>query len=347
MIRYVEQVWQTLLTLSPWLLIGLIVAGLLHLFVDDKIVDKHLGAKGGFMSVLKAVMLGVPLPLCSCGVIPAAIGIKKQSAGNAASIGFLISTPQTGVDSIMVSGSMLGLPFALFKVFAAFVTGIIGGSLVHIFDEKADPVQQEKTSCCCGKGEEKQPKTIIEFFHFVIGVLLAEIWKWLVFGILISAAISTWLPADYFQSTPISHPLAAMLIMLVISLPMYVCATASVPVAAALVHAGLPTGAALVFLMAGPASNIATMGAIYRSFGKKNLIIYLLTIITGSMLFGWFFDFVIPHTKVAMTHHHGEETSIVAITAAIILLSMIGYLAVKEIRGFFKKEAKSCCHKDD
>ncbi|MCF7855135.1 MAG: permease, partial [Candidatus Pacebacteria bacterium] len=250
MIDYLSLAWQVTRQLAPWLLFGALVAGLLHVLLPPNFVQRHLG-KGNFKNIVKASLFGVPMPLCSCGVIPAAIGLKKDGASDSATMGFLISTPQTGVDSIMVSAAFLGLPFALFKVVSAFVTGLIGGTITNIgISEKqraGTPAADKKESAPC----RTISTCIRNLLEFAVNELLYPVWKWIAVGILISAAISFFLPENALAEKAWATGLAGMFLMLLISLPLYVCATASVPIVASLVHAGMPTGAALVFLMAG------------------------------------------------------------------------------------------------
>lgn len=314
---YLNNVWDICLELAPWLLVGAALSGLLHGFLPKGFVRRHLS---GRMGVLKAVALGVPLPLCSCGVIPAGLGLKKDGASDGAAVGFLIATPQTGVDSMLVSASFLGWPFALFKVAAAAVTGIVGGLLT----DRGLPEQQVEPEP--DPGPRPTAKQMLE--HSL--EMIQNIWGWLSIGVLASAALTTFLPPDALTSLSAGGGLLAMGAALLISLPLYVCATASVPIAAALVAAGLPTGAALVFLMAGPATNIATLGAVYRTLGKTPLIVYLSTIIGGSVLFGLLFDDLIP--VQAMVHGGHEHAGPVAIASAVLLLGMLAWFAVSDAR---------------
>jgi uncharacterized membrane protein YraQ (UPF0718 family)/copper chaperone CopZ len=335
---FFANVWGVMMSLSLWLLVGLIFAGALRIWVPDDFVKKHLGRKRGFLSVLKAVVFGVPMPLCSCGVIPAALGVKKQGAGDGAALGFLISTPQTGMDSIMVSASLLGFPFALFKVFSAFLVGLIGGGWAYLLDSgKVGRGAVEENAIISGKSAERK---LGDVFEFAVDDLLAGIWKWLLAGVFVSAAITTWLPENFFRDYLPESDLAAMLIVLLISLPMYVCATASVPIAASLVYAGMPTGAALVFLMAGPASNVATIGAVYRAFGLKKLMIYLVSIVIGSVLCGMLFQWVLPvdlappPLDAASKNAHGllELAAAVILSGLMARFALIGMLG--KLRGF-------------
>jgi uncharacterized membrane protein YraQ (UPF0718 family)/copper chaperone CopZ len=275
-------------------------------------------------------MIGVPMPLCSCGVIPAGIGLREDGASRGSAIGFLISTPQTGVDSILVSASFLGWPFALFKVGSAALTGFIGGWMTDrlVPDEVALEMGENAAS-------GKAPRNLSAMVEHGLD-LLRSIWHWLVIGILVSAAIDVFVPDQALSGIGAYGILAAALATLVISLPLYVCATASVPIAAALVASGLPTGAALVFLMAGPASNVATMGAVYRSFGARTLAIYLSTVIVGSVGLGVTFDWLLGSAAVsgALSMSH-ESAGWWAILSVVIVLTLILYFAVQDTLGWW------------
>ncbi|SDN32624.1 hypothetical protein SAMN04488516_101406 [Desulfonauticus submarinus] len=331
-----QNLWITTTALSLWLFVGLLMAGLLHILVPDNFIIKHLGHEKGILSVIKAVLLGVPMPLCSCGVIPAALGIKKQGAGDGAAIGFLISTPQTGIDSIMVSASLLGLPFAIFKVISAFFIGIIGGIWAFIASSSTPSSLLIPISTNSITSEQKKEK-LQELFNFAINDLLKSIWKWLVVGLIISALISTFLPKNFFYAYLSNNIFLSMLIVLIISLPMYVCSTASVPIAASLVAAGMPPGAALVFLMAGPATNVATLGAVYKSFGVKKLFIYLSSIISGSLLAGILFNSVIPVEKIQDVILNNHTPSIIEVISAIILIAFILKFIFEDLQKYIKK----------
>lgn len=317
-------IWQVLLELAPWLLVGTAVAGLLHVLVPKSLVRRQLT---GRWAAARAVVVGVPMPLCSCGVIPAGLGLKKDGASDGAAIGFLISTPQTGVDSILVSASFLGWPFALFKVAAAAVTGVAGGMLTDRFGaagrERAELPQP------AADRQERRTRLAEGWTHGI--QLLRSIWRWLVFGIVVSAAIGVFVPPDALAGFGRLGSLGAALAVLAVSLPLYVCATASVPIAAALVASGMPTGAALVFLMAGPATNVATIGAVFRGFGRRALAVYLATIIVGSVGFGVLFDFVLSGDAAAgMAHAHRPAWW--ATASALALVALLAYFAAEDLR---------------
>jgi uncharacterized protein len=317
-------IWSILLELAPWLLLGALIAGLLHVVVPTGIVKSKFT---GFSGVVRAVLLGVPLPLCSCGVIPAGLGLKKDGASDGAAIGFLVSTPQTGVDSVLVSASFLGWPFAVFKVFSAAVTGLIAGGLAEAASASAAPQTE-------GQAVASEANEQLGLIAHALDVL-SSIWRWLVFGVLVSAGIEYAVPPAGLSYLDVPVWVAS-LVALLVGLPLYVCATASVPIAASLVTAGLSPGAALVFLMAGPATNVATIGAIYRTLGARNLGIYLSVIIVGSIGFGMLFDFLIaPSTVMMRSHEH--EAGWVAVLSAWVLVALFGWFAVRDARSFISR----------
>jgi uncharacterized membrane protein YraQ (UPF0718 family) len=317
-----QSIWAVLLDLAPFLLIGMVVAGVLHVALPGRFV--RLQFKGRF-GVVKAVLFGVPLPLCSCGVIPAGLGLRKDGASRGATVGFLISTPQTGVDSILVSASFLGWPFALFKVAAAAVTGLFGGWLADAVggDAEAGEPQASTEDRPGGRGLRDMLDHALD--------IVRTIWVWIVVGVVASALITTWVPASVFESVTGSGPVIPVLLALVVSLPLYVCATASVPIAAALVAGGFPPGAALVFLMAGPATNLATIGAIRRFLGGRTLAAYLVAIVGGSVGLGVAFDFLLDVSPAMAEHTHGAA-SWWKIGSAIVLLLLLGWFALEDLR---------------
>jgi len=316
-----------LLDLAPFLLLGMAVAGVLHIALPDRFVHRQLR---GRLGVVKAVLLGVPLPLCSCGVIPTGFGLRRDGASRGATVGFLISTPQTGVDSILVSASFLGWPFALFKLAAAAVTGVAGGFLADAVGGggEANEVSDASPGATTGRGWREMVSHALE--------ILRTIWRWVVVGIVVSALITTFVPEDAFRAVAGSGPWIPVLLALLVSLPLYVCATASVPIAAALVAGGFPAGAALVFLMAGPATNVATIGAIRRLLGGRTLAVYLSTIVGGSVGLGWAFDFLIDAAPVRLAHEHAGG-SWWKVASAGVLLVLLARFALEDLRALLDR----------
>jgi hypothetical protein len=351
-VQLLSEAWTVTLELAPWLLVGLAIAGALHVVAPKDLVRRSFRGRGG---VVRAVAVGVPLPLCSCGVIPVALGLKRDGAGVGPAVGFLISTPQTGVDSILVTASLLGWPLALWKVFVALVTGLLGGWLADAVDRSAepDPAPPPRLPALTLPVLQEAPVAAPAASRWVAGwrhadELLASMWGWLVVGVLISAALTTWLPTDPLAGLAQYGTLAAMGAALGVSLPLYVCATASAPIAAALAHAGLPLGAVLVFLMAGPATNAATILAVRRGLGWRALAIYLGTIIAGSMLGGVAFerlgaagwiDASLPHAPHGPHNHtHGAWWQV---ASALALTVWVARLAILDARRLLPRAGKA------
>jgi uncharacterized membrane protein YraQ (UPF0718 family)/copper chaperone CopZ len=333
--------WNIILELAPWLLLGMIIAGLLHGLLPKDFSKKQLRGNSG---VLKAVGLGVPLPLCSCGVIPAGLGLKKDGASDGASMAFLISTPQTGVDSILVASSFLGWPFAFFKLGSAAAMGLAGGWITQFFGGSSPEIEEEPAA------HGSETRSLTDMIAHGLD-LIRTIWGWLLFGILASAAITLYVPNAVFEGIEAQGTIVACFAVLVISLPLYVCATASVPMAAAMVAGGMPPGAALVFLMAGPASNMATIGAVYKGFGGRNLAIYLGTIGFGSMGLALAFEQLIDPASVrtALTAagmngmHHSAGLAMThgstwwEFASGIVLVGLLLFFAFEDTLRMFRR----------
>jgi uncharacterized membrane protein YraQ (UPF0718 family)/copper chaperone CopZ len=282
--------------MSPFLLFGFFVAGLLSVLVKPETVERHLGGRG-FLQVFKAAVFGVPLPLCSCGVIPVAASLRRHGASAGATTSFLISTPQTGVDSIMVTLSLLGPVFAVFRPVVAFTSGILGGALVNLFGYEKGASVEEHPTCtaeCCS-GVENGRGGLLRGVRYGFISLPRDIHRALVVGILIAGAISAAVPRDFFASV-LGGGILSMLVMMAVGIPVYVCATASVPIAAALIMKGVSPGAALVFLMTGPATNAATITTVWRIMGKRIAGIYLATVAASALGAGLLLDAVIRGT---------------------------------------------------
>lgn len=293
--------------MSPYLLLGLFFAGLLKVFLPDSFINKYL-QKRNTKSVVNATILGIPLPLCSCGVLPTGISLYKNGASKGATNAFLTSTPQTGVDSILVTYAMLGLPMAIIRPIVALVSGVFSGIVTNKVT-KNESTEEEKHSISCSNIPQKKNWTqkIKEVFTYAFFTFLSDIAKWLVIGTLIAATISVVLPDDFFADYIPNSVLGIGLILLV-SMPLYICATASVPIAAILMSKGISAGAILVFLMAGPATNAASFTLIGKALGKRSLLSYLITIIISAVSFGLLVDAFLPKNWFEI--HHFSHTHI-------------------------------------
>jgi uncharacterized protein len=344
LIRFGLEVWTLLTELAPYLFLGAGIATLLKFGLPQGFITSQMG-RPTLGSVVKSVFLGVPMPLCSCGVIPAAIGLKKSGASNGAVVGFMISTPQTGADSLLISASFLGWPLALFMLAVTFVSGLVGGLLVHWlapFDqgrEKAPDFQDQAT--CAISAAPTGPRWQ-RWFRYATEELIGGVYRYLILGILVSAVISLAVPPNYFSAFPALRGILGMLAVLLIAVPMYVCSNGSVPIVASLIQAGLPVGSALVFLMAGPATNVATIGAVLRSLGIRVMAIYLGTILVMSVLAGLLFQTLwgtLTLQHVALHQHTGGMGLVWILSALsavflVVLLLKWSYLDVRNwLRG--------------
>lgn len=277
--------------MSPYLLLGFLLAGLMHAFIPGRVYSRYL-AQPTMGSVLRAALFGIPLPLCSCGVIPTAMSLRREGASKGAVTSFLIATPQTGVDSIMATYSLMGLPFALVRPLAALVTAVLGGGLGNA----AEP--HEATPAAALTPVETADHRASGFFprllqalHYGYVAMMEDIGKWLVLGLVAAGLITVLVPGEAFQVFQ-GNTFASMLLVLAIAMPMYLCATGSIPVAVALMLKGLTPGAALVLLMAGPACNFASMLVVRKVLGVRTLVVYLGSIILGAVAFGFLVDYL-------------------------------------------------------
>lgn len=306
---YVLSFWHLLCEMAPYLLLGFFIAGLLQAFVPRSMFSRHL-ASNDWKSVVKAALFGIPLPLCSCGVIPTTAALRREGASKGAATSFLIATPQTGVDSIMATYSVLGPAFAIIRPLAALVTSFFGGVLVNKLDggEEWKGNAETETEECCGEGcschshEDKgsfaaRMKSALNY-GFV--EMLQDVGKWLFIGLLIAALITVAVPAQFFELFS-GNTLLSMALVLLAAIPMYLCATGSIPIAVSLMLKGLSPGTALVMLMAGPASNAASILVVRKIMGRKTLMIYLASIILGSVLCGLAMDYLMPREWFALS----------------------------------------------
>ncbi len=290
MSEYIKPLIDLLNEMSPYLLLGFLIAGILHEFVPQKIYSQQL-SKNNLRSVILAALFGVPLPLCSCGVIPTAMSLRREGASKGATTSFLISTPQTGIDSIIATASLLGLPFAIIRPVVAFITAIAGGYIVNRCDKTTD--RSEESARHTQKSQKGFLKKCLDALKYGFVEMLQDIGKWIIIGLIIAGVITVFLPDDFFIQYS-NYPIINMLLVMLIAIPMYLCATGSIPIAAALMLKGLSPGAALVLLMAGPATNMAAILVINKVLGRKTLILYLLTIIAGAFGFGLITDYMLP-----------------------------------------------------
>ena len=423
--------------MAPFLLLGFLLAGILHVWVPQSLYVPKI-SKPTFKSSLLAALFGIPLPICSCGVIPTAVALRKEGASKGASVSFLISTPATGVDSILATYSLLGLPFAILRPVAAFVSSLFGGLLTnfvtkneakedlskivepechcccehkehkehhaeehccchehdehkhdehccchehdeheheehccchehdeHEHDEhccchKHDEhehdehccsghnINEEKCECCCSSSELTGSRTLMQkvadTFSYGFGSLLKEISRWLLIGLVLGALIAAFVPDELFVGLR-EYPVLCMFAVLLISMPMYTCSTGSIPLALALMDKGLPPGAALVLLMAGPATSIASMVVVGKSFGKRTLFAYLFSIALGAFVFGFIVDHFMMDTFLGtIVAESSEITSECLCWFDYACAAILAALILKGLLPTKKKSNCSCSH---
>jgi len=293
-----KEIWMLFIEMSPYLILGFGLAGVLHVIIPKEKVFKHLSGKG-ILSIIKASIFGLPLPLCSCGVIPVAAHLRKNGASKLSTLSFLISTPTTGIDSLLATYSLLGLLFAIIRPIAALVTSILSGIIGLFFLKNNQEDIQHKVfngfSCnICNIKTIHSHSTrdkIKRAFIYGFSELIIDIRKWLIIGILIGGIIGYLVPSNIFGEYILKKEIAYLL-MLFLSIPIYVCATGSIPIAASLIAKGITPGAVLVFLIAGPATNTTTISFVWGKLGKKILFIYLFSIIFISVIFGLIIDYI-------------------------------------------------------
>ncbi|RKY24696.1 MAG: hypothetical protein DRP83_07265 [Planctomycetota bacterium] len=319
------QFWLVLGEMAPYLLFGFFVAGVLSVFISPELVDRHLGG-GGLWPIFKASAFGVPLPLCSCGVIPVATSMRKHGASRAATTAFLISTPQTGVDSILATFSLLGPVLAIYRPLAALLSGILGGVVVSATEKDAapnsEPIHDKCTDACCEGKETKSRMAQAISYGFV--TLPRDVARPLLLGLAIAAILSALVPSDYFSQLVPPGPLQILLLMLV-GVPIYICATASIPIAAGLILAGVSPGAAFALLMTGPATNAATLATIWKIMGRRTCLIYLGTMLVAALLGGLLLDHIITIDQVKSAMHQGWVPAWLKSASAGLLLLLLGY----------------------
>lgn len=391
--------WHLFLLSAPWLMLGLFIAGLLNVYLPANFLNRHLG-KEGLWTTVKAAFIGAPMPLCSCGVIPAAIGLRRAGASKSATTAFLVSTPETGVDSVSVSYVLLGPFMAVIRPIAAVCSAIMAGVLVGKDSElhqhqntASDEKDSESTSCCSSKqpeptasccskeastkptqsccsskesqptqepqhscatekaapsqksccGTEQSTKAVESRFSklkravsFSCNKLLEDTMIWLMIGLFFAALVQTYVPESYLSQW--GNGILAMLVVILISIPMYICATASTPIAAGLLLSGVSPGAVLVFMLAGPATNIATLGVVGKELGKRAVFAYLIGVIGTALAFGFLTDYLVAQYGFVVAPMMGEEHEVLphwlslgaGIVLAILMLRLLLKMVLKK-----------------
>ncbi|MFM1571280.1 MAG: SO_0444 family Cu/Zn efflux transporter [Porticoccaceae bacterium] len=316
---------------APWLLMGFTVAGIMKVFIPSELLAKHLG-EPGLMATVKAALLGAPLPLCSCGVIPAALGLRRSGASKAATTSFLISTPETGVDSVTVSYAMLGPFMAVIRPIAAISTAITAGLLVG--KDTDEPISTAPIKSCCAVNsptdanqQESLQSRLKASFQFTFVDLIRDISLWLLIGLGMAALVKAYIPTEFLAQW--GDGFMAFVVMALIGVPMYICALASTPIAAGLLFSGVSPGATLVFMLVGPATNIASIGLVKRELGNRALAAYLGSVVGVGFAFGYLTNYLAAQWNIdflAQTQTaHAMLNTPLATGSAVLLAGLMIY----------------------
>ncbi len=342
----ITECWKLFAASAPFVIFGLFVAGIIRAFLSPGFISRHLG-ENSIVSVMKSAFMGVPLPVCSCGVIPVAMGLRKQGAGRGATTAFLISTPETGVDSIAITYALLDPVMTVLRPLAALVSAVSAGAAVMLLPEKPAAPETAQLNGCCGQdqcgcaqnpaeacesiqqaGQSGPYARIREGLTFSFRDLLADMGVLLLIGFVIAGTISYCIP-DGFIERNLGAGIKPMLIMLAAGMPVYVCATASTPIVAALALKGLSPGAALVFLLAGPATNAATITVVARLMGKSVAAVYVGVIAVMSLCLGICVNYLYGLFALDITNwvsvQHDSGAGVLSVCAAVLLLGLIAY----------------------
>ncbi|MCF2947537.1 SO_0444 family Cu/Zn efflux transporter [Paraglaciecola aquimarina] len=330
---------------APYLLLGMWVAGLINQFVPKTWIDKSLGQDS---SVVTAALIGAPLPLCSCSVIPVAMGIRRSGASKASTASFLVATPETGVDSLGITYALMGPIMTIARPIAAIFSAITTGMLIKNFGtQEAQNIHQQKSEpakkSCCGHAKPKPEsfgQKLKSSFVFGFGQLLRDFMLWFLIGIGFAALVATYVPTNYI--TDYAQGIGAMLLVVLISIPMYICATASTPIAVALLMSGITPGAALVFMLTGPATNIATLMVIKKELGKRELGIYLVGIIVSALFAGLLLDYLFGQFNWQLDLSHGQHSDMIGLFYQTCAWILAGLILIQFLKNYgFKKHANS------
>lgn len=342
---------------APYMLFGLAVGGMLKIFLSAEYVAKHLG-NGRFSSVLKASLFGIPIPLCSCGVLPAAASLKKQGANNGATAAFLISTPESGVDSISITYALLDPLMTIARPVSAFISALAAGIGINLLQAPAPqpkPLTFPTVPTDCGCSGEcsttplKNNQSLLNRLGTGLRYAATDIWGdlagWFFVGLLAAGFITVLIPDETIAGY-LGGGLSSMLLMLCLGIPLYICATASTPIAAAFILKGVSPGTALVFLLVGPATNVTSLSVLFGILGKKATVIYLAAMASIAVLCGLTVDFIYLSLGISAVATMGEASEIlpesVSIIAVLILLGLSVRPLLAAIRKYFSKSNSEC-----
>jgi uncharacterized membrane protein YraQ (UPF0718 family) len=323
--------WDLSLMIGLYVLIGFFFVGIIHLYISEEWIKKHLGKDTKFAAI-KGAIYGIPLPLCSCGVIPLATSLRQKGASKKSVTSFFITTPMTGVDSIIATYGVFGLPMAVLRVVSSFLSGVIAGSFVKESDEA---LNQEATSCCslecCSSKQTQEQSKFKKAYNYVVNEVFSDIAKPMFYGLVLATLFMMLIPdngVEYLNN----NILLAYVLVLIVSLPLYVCSISAIPIALSMLSVGVSPGIAFIFLAAAPATNIITVTIVKKILGSQALLIYLFSIVTVTLLFSLIIDFLLPSAWFTQVQHlaQSESSSILDIVGAVVFLVFMFYFLIKQ-----------------
>jgi len=340
------------LSAAPWLLLGLVMAGLIKALVSEALLNRWVGGQG-LGSIARAAVIGAPLPLCSCGAIPTALAMYRGGASRGPATAFLIGTPGIGVDSLAITYALLGPFMAVARAISAVLTAIVTGLLVGRTAPASAPAgtvqasgSEDETESGCGSGcasgcndtseanngapAQRLSARLAGGLRYAFTDILDDISLWLLVGLLVAGVLIALVPPQ--QLGELGSGLWAMLLMAVIGIPLYMCATAATPIAAGLLLAGVSPGTVLVFLVAAPVTSLATLGVFRREMGNRALLAYLAGILAGAVLLGLGVDAVARWWQLDVTRQIKTVGELLPAWIEWLGLIVLVGLAVKPLR---------------
>lgn len=332
LLHFVQSFWELSVMIGLYVLIGLIFVGLVHLYISEDWIKKHLG-KDTKYGALKGALFGIPLPLCSCGVIPLATSLRQKGASKKSVTSFFITTPMTGIDSIIATYGVFGLPMAVTRVISSFLSGVIAGSFVKESDTEIQ--NEEKKSCCssscCSSHKAIKENKFTKAYNYAIHEVFSDLAIPMFYGLILATIFMLFIPNNGIEFLNDNIIIAYALVFLV-ALPLYVCSISAIPIALSMLAVGVSPGVAFIFLAAAPATNIITAGIIKKILGNDVLIIYLISIIIVTVSFALMIDFVFPKEWFLYTLDsvNNESKSLLDMGGAIIFLVLMFYFLTQK-----------------
>ena len=315
--------WDVFLLASPYILLGLAAAGLLHGLMPADRVARWLG-RPGMGAMARGALLGMPLPLCSCAVVPVTLELSRKGASREASLAFLVSTPETGVDSMLLTWGLMGPVMTVARPVAALATSLVA-AISSRFTCREPPHAETANNAPSAAPLAPRPG-LRKGLRYGFRSMVDEIGFWLVLGLLLTGLITALVPEDLVREG-IGRGPGSLVAMLVLGIPLYMCASASTPIAAALMLKGISPGAALVFLLAGPATNASSLVLVARFFGRRFVTIYLGSVAATALVAGYLLDLVVERAgwpslpRLATAGDEGRGVELLA--AALLLLLLV------------------------